>query len=103
MKSRQMTARKKTIAMRASRKVIIDFPAALYAQTEAATAALSINRSTLIRSAVEDFLKRVRRDKLAEALAEGYIANAFPARRQRKIFPTATRNPSSRCQGSASE
>ena len=86
MKSRQMTARKKTIAMRASRKVIIDFPAALYAQTEAATAALSINRSTLIRSAVEDFLHRLRRDKLEKELAEGYIANASQARQTAEDF-----------------
>ncbi len=87
MKSRQMTARKKkTVAIRASRKIIIDFPAALYAETEAATATLAINRSTLIRSAVEDFLHKLRRDKLEKELAEGYIANAAQARQTAEDF-----------------
>ena len=87
MKSRQANVhKKKPPAARTSRKVIIDFPPSLYAETEAATAALSITRSSLVRSAVEDYLQKLRRMKLEKDLAEGYIANSAQAQETAKEF-----------------
>jgi metal-responsive CopG/Arc/MetJ family transcriptional regulator len=60
----------------ASRKVIVDFPEALYQETQRAVAELSIKRSVLIRDAVRQYLRRFQRQKLARELAEGYSANA---------------------------
>ena len=65
----------------ASRKIIIEFPAALFAATERATAELSTSRSALIRAAVADYLARLRKEKFDAELAEGYRANALQARR----------------------
>ncbi len=59
-----------------SRKVVIDFPEPLFEQTERTAAELAINRSTLIRSAVEQYLAALYRKRLEEELAAGYIANA---------------------------
>jgi metal-responsive CopG/Arc/MetJ family transcriptional regulator len=58
----------------------VEFPAALYAETERAIKQLSINRSTLIRSAVQEFLEKWHRRELEKELAEGYVANARQAR-----------------------
>ena len=46
--------RKKIVATRSRRKVIVEFPPALYTETERATDELSMNRTTLIRSAVRE-------------------------------------------------
>jgi len=70
----------------ASRKVIVEFPIGLYAATERATNELSISRSTLIRSAVQELLEKLHREKLAKELAEGYVANAREARHTAKEF-----------------
>ena len=59
-----------------SRKVIVDFPAALYAETQRAVTELAIKRSVLIRDAVSEYLRQLERQKLARELAEGYRANA---------------------------
>ena len=60
----------------ASRKIIVDFPAALYEETQKAVQELSIKRSVLIRKAVSEYLHRLARRKLARELVEGYRANA---------------------------
>ncbi len=92
MRSRQSPATSKSArfkkigSMRAGRKVIVDFPNDLYVATENATAQLSINRSTLIRSAVREFLERLHRDELEKQLAQGYIANASQARETAEAF-----------------
>ena len=54
----------------------MDFPDDLYQEAQMAVAELSVNRSTLIRDAVWEYLRRLERRKLARDLAEGYRANA---------------------------
>ncbi len=76
----------KVAAKRAGRKVTVEFPATLYAETERATAQLSINRSTLIRSAVQEYLDKWRREEFQKQLAEGYVANASQAREIAEAF-----------------
>jgi metal-responsive CopG/Arc/MetJ family transcriptional regulator len=63
-----------------ARRVVIDFPGPLFDATEHAAVELAINRSSLIREAVKQFLEERRREKLEKELAEGYIANADSAR-----------------------
>ncbi len=60
----------------ASRKIIVDFPAVLYEETQKAVQELSVKRSVLIRKAVSEYLDRMARRKLARELVEGYRANA---------------------------
>jgi metal-responsive CopG/Arc/MetJ family transcriptional regulator len=60
----------------ASRKIIVEFPHALYEKTQKAAEELSVTRSGLIREAVHQYLGRIERQKLARELAEGYRANA---------------------------
>jgi hypothetical protein len=62
-------------------KVAIDFPASLFRETEQAAHELSLNRSQLIRSAVEMFLRRRNREKLERAIAESFRANSELDRR----------------------
>jgi metal-responsive CopG/Arc/MetJ family transcriptional regulator len=59
-----------------ARKIAIDFPASLFRETEQAAQELSVNRSVLIRSAVEMFLRVKRREKLEREIAESFSANA---------------------------
>jgi len=59
-----------------TRKIIVDFPDALYLETQKAVQELSMKRSAFIRDAVRDHLHRLARRKLARELAEGYRANA---------------------------
>jgi hypothetical protein len=73
-------------AARPIKKVVIDFPVPLYRETEWAVNELSINRSNLIRSAVESFVADLRRQKLEKELAAGYIANASQARETAEDF-----------------
>ncbi len=81
------SGRLKTIrTTRFGRKVIVDFPADLYAATEKATTQLSINRSILIRAAVREYLEKLNREELEKQLAEGYIANAPQAREMAEAF-----------------
>lgn len=58
------------------RKIAVDFPAALYEQTEIAVQELATNRSSFVRQAVVYYLDDMRRKKLEEELAQGYIASA---------------------------
>jgi len=84
--SRRTPKPAKALAHRAGRKVIVELPASLYAETEKATAQLSINRSTLIRSALQEYLDKWRKVELESELAEGYIANASQARQTAEAF-----------------
>ena len=59
-----------------SRKIIVEFPPALYAETQRAVTELATKRSILIRDAVSEYLRRLERQNLARELAEGYRANA---------------------------
>ena len=60
----------------ASKKVIVDFPDALYQDMQRAVHEFSVKRSVLIREAVGEYLRRRARRKLAGELADGYRANA---------------------------
>jgi hypothetical protein len=77
----QATKRKRRMRASAAKhparsiKVAIDFPAPLFTETERAAHELSVNRSQLIRSAVEIFLRRRKREKLERAIAESFQAN----------------------------
>ena len=89
MKARQRRARARettAAARRGGRKVIVEFSASLYAETERATVQLSINRSALIRSAVQEFLDKWHREELEKQMAEGYLANARQARETAQAF-----------------
>ena len=59
-----------------ARKIVVDFPAPLFQETERAVHELSMNRSVLIRSAVEMFLRVRQREKLERQIAESFSANA---------------------------
>lgn len=56
----------------ATKKVIVEFSETLLKETEQAASQLSTDRSKLIRSAVESYLKRLKKAELEQALAEGY-------------------------------
>lgn len=56
-------------------KVAVDFPASLFRETEQAARELSMNRSQIIRSAVEMFLRQRDRERLERAIAESFQAN----------------------------
>ena len=60
----------------ATKKVIVDFPESLYQETVAAAHELSTSRSRFVRSAVEHYLKILRRRKLERSLIEFYKSNA---------------------------
>ena len=74
------TARKRgsqpPAATAASRKVVVDFPAPLFRETERVVAEIGTNRSNLIRCAVEQYLEALQRKKLEQELAAGYAANS---------------------------
>jgi metal-responsive CopG/Arc/MetJ family transcriptional regulator len=79
-------AKASTPVHRAGRKVIVELTVALYERTEKATSQLSVNRSTLIRSALQEYLDKWQRQQLESDLAEGYIANAAQAREVAEAF-----------------
>jgi metal-responsive CopG/Arc/MetJ family transcriptional regulator len=54
----------------------VEFPVGLLKRTDQAAAQRSINRSQLIRRAVERLLDRLEHEQLAQELAAGYRANA---------------------------
>jgi len=60
----------------ATRRVVIDFPEPLFRETERAVAELATSRSSLVRAAVEQYLEALRRKRLEEELAAGYVANS---------------------------
>jgi len=67
-------------AAAATRRVVVEFPTPLLNRAEGVLPELAINRSELIRDAVERFLDAFQQAKLERELAEGYIANAAQAR-----------------------
>ena len=69
-----------------SKKVVIDFPASLFNETEWAVHELSMNRSHLIRHAVEQFLAELRKKNLEKELMAGYIANAAQVAKAAEAF-----------------
>jgi len=58
------------------RRVVVELTMPLFDRAERATRELSINRSELIRRAVERFIEALHRKDLARELAEGYQANS---------------------------
>jgi metal-responsive CopG/Arc/MetJ family transcriptional regulator len=64
----------------AVRRVVVEFPAPLLNRAEGMLAELAINRSELIRKAVERYLDAIQQAKVEQELAEGYVANAAQAR-----------------------
>lgn len=70
----------------AAKKVVVEFPKPLLDRTERAVVDLSINRSDLIRQAVEKYLEMLQREKLEHELAEGYALNASRDRAIGKEF-----------------
>ncbi len=64
----------------AVRRVVVEFPTPLLDRAEGVLTELSINRSELIRRAVEHYLEVFQQAKLEQELAEGYVANAAQAR-----------------------
>jgi metal-responsive CopG/Arc/MetJ family transcriptional regulator len=65
-----------TTSAKQARKIVVDFPAPLFQETERAAHELSMNRSVLIRSAVEMYLRVRQREKLERQIAESFSANA---------------------------
>jgi metal-responsive CopG/Arc/MetJ family transcriptional regulator len=70
----------------ASRKVVVDFPAPLFRETERVVAEIGTNRSKLIRCAVEQYLEALQRKRLEQELAAGYVANSALDRRIAEEF-----------------
>ena len=60
----------------ATKRVIVQFDQTLFERTEKAALQLATNRSDLIRSAVEQYLKAMQRRALERQLADGYLASA---------------------------
>ena len=75
VKSREKTGRSERAGVGVKR-VVVDLPKPLFVRAERATEELSINRSDLIREAVERYLKYLAEQKLASELVEGYRLNA---------------------------
>jgi metal-responsive CopG/Arc/MetJ family transcriptional regulator len=81
--TRNLDRRKRRVratAERAQRKIVVDFPEALFQETESCVAELATSRSNFIREAVARYIRERRRQKLEEELIEGYTANAEIAR-----------------------
>jgi metal-responsive CopG/Arc/MetJ family transcriptional regulator len=89
MKGAQKHSTKRTQKLhpsRVSRKVVVDFPDVLFQRAERAAAALSTNRSGLIRAAVEHYLQSLERERMERELADGYTANTALDRRISQEF-----------------
>ena len=85
-KIKRTNPKRKRAGVSRSKKLIIEFPSELYTRTERAVADLAVNRSALIRTAVEFYLDNLNRQTLERELAEGYIANASLNRRIAEDF-----------------
>jgi len=70
-----------------SRKVVVDFPAPLFRETERVRRRDGTNRSNLIRRAVEQYLESLERKRLEQELAAGYVANSATDRRIAESSP----------------
>jgi metal-responsive CopG/Arc/MetJ family transcriptional regulator len=60
----------------ATKRIIVEFPPALYRITEEAVREWGITRSALVRAAVERYVKELKRQRRERELAAGYAANA---------------------------
>lgn len=67
-------------AIASVKRIAVEFPKPLLVRADRAGAEMSMNRSELIRRAVEHYLETLQRAKLEKDLAEGYVANAAQAR-----------------------
>ena len=75
-RSEQMAAASATTRAVTTKKVIVQFPVPLLERTEALANALNTDRSKLIRTAVEEKIERLERERLEVELRDGYLANA---------------------------
>lgn len=75
-----------THAASRTKRVVVQFPIALYEETRNAVNELHTNQTVLIRSAVELYLEQRKQEKLELQLAEGYAANASLARQTTEVF-----------------
>jgi len=70
----------KTYRMSASaakaKKITVDIPRSLHAETEQVVTERHITTSVFVREAMEHYLHDIKRAKLERELEEGYIANA---------------------------
>ena len=80
MKTVRLPKRRRAVPSAATRRVVVEFPTGLLNRAEAVLPELAINRSELIRDAVERYLEIIQRAKLEQELIEGYVANAAQAR-----------------------
>jgi metal-responsive CopG/Arc/MetJ family transcriptional regulator len=80
MKTDKQHKRRSAVPTAAVRRVVVEFPAPLLNRAEGMLAELAINRSELIRRAVERYLEALEQAKLEQELAEGYVANAAQAK-----------------------
>jgi metal-responsive CopG/Arc/MetJ family transcriptional regulator len=55
-----------------TKKILVEFPEDLLQQADEVANNLSTDRSKLIRSAVRVYIIKLKQNKLAKALAEGY-------------------------------
>jgi len=79
----------KRAAGAASRKVVVEFPAPLFRETERVAIETGTSRSELIRYAVGQHLEALQRKRLEQELAAGYVANSALDRRITEEFSAA--------------
>jgi metal-responsive CopG/Arc/MetJ family transcriptional regulator len=60
----------------ATRRVHVEFPERLLAETEKAASSLATTRSSFIRAAVERYIESLRQRRMEQDLAAAYSANA---------------------------
>ena len=70
-------AKPKRGSVRAGReRVLVEFPSSLLERADQAAAQLEKNRSELIRTAVEQLLEAMKKEKFELELAAAYVANS---------------------------
>jgi metal-responsive CopG/Arc/MetJ family transcriptional regulator len=75
-KTRRAKSKMAAAAVARPKRVMVEFPQPLYQRVEEAAEEMAVNRSKLIRLALESYLEARQKEKLEQQLAEGYIANA---------------------------
>ena len=73
-------------ATEAKRQIVIDFTQDLFEEVEKAAGELQIDRSSLVRVAVEQYIKDFRRKRLDQQLIDGYAANTSLSRHTSEEF-----------------
>jgi metal-responsive CopG/Arc/MetJ family transcriptional regulator len=84
-------ARSAAAVSRRKERVLIEFPAALLRRADEAARTLEINRSDLIRGAVERLLDEIESREFKRELAHAYAANAEMNRGLAKEFEAIDR------------